>query len=108
MLSWGTTLRILTRFRVDAILPFSDRTHLLFPRSARAHRSRLRLPRSVSLEKASGTRAAAQSWYSFPRHSDRWHQGKATKSRQRGHDTQNWLGWEADDHDQRVPRAPGP
>src|ERR1700760_4540883 len=106
MLSWGTTLRILPRFRVDAILPFSDKTNLLFLRSARVHRSRLRLPRSMSLGKASGTRAVAESWCSFPRCSDRSHQGKATTSRQRGHDTQNWLGWEADDHDQRVPRAP--
>src|ERR1700683_1789906 len=103
---WGLALRILMRFRVDAILPFPDRTHLLSLRSARAHRSRLRLPGAETLDKASGTRPVAQSLCSFPRRSDRWHRRKATKSSQRGHDTQkggyqrqSWLGLETNDHD---------
>ena len=66
------------------------------------------VPRSLPLDKTSGTRSVAQSWCNFPSHSDRWHRGKATKSRQRGHDTQIELGWEADDLYQRVPRQPGP
>src|ERR1700761_9683879 len=99
MLSWGSILRVLARSRVDAILPFSDRTNLLFLQPAKAHRSRPPLPQFRSVSKASETTAVAQSWCSFPRCSDRSHQGKATKSRQMGHDRQIGLRRESHAYD---------
>ena len=109
-LSWGSIFRILTQLRVDAILPLSDRTNLLFLRSARAHPRCLRSPEAVSPGRALGTGPpGTQPCCLFPIHSERWHRRKATKLRPTGHDMQTWpLGRYTDDHDPRVPREPGP
>ena len=105
---WGSILRILTRFQVAAILPFSDRTNLLFLQPARAHRSRLPLPQSRPLGKVSETRAVAQTWCSFPRYSDRWHQAKPP-NRAGGITIRRMVGaGKRMTTIERVPREPGP
>src|ERR1700759_1938929 len=97
------------QFRIDAILPLSDRTNLLLAQPTRVHRNRLPLLRLLALCKAWETTAVAQPRCSFPPYSDICHPRKTTKSCRMGHDTQNRLRWKTDDHqDQRVHCESGP